>query len=74
MGRTCRSANEIELTAAHELWIGSAQDTNMLDLANTPMQCALAGPGSFFNPDFLELSKQGTGMPDAGKRCTGKGG
>ena len=29
--------------------------TNRLDLATTPMQAALAGPGAFPNPDFLEV-------------------
>ena len=31
--------------------------TNRLDLATLPEQAALVGPGSFANPDFLEVSE-----------------
>lgn len=32
-----------------DMWV------NRLDLATTPTQAALAGPGAFPNPDFLEV-------------------
>ena len=36
--------------------------TNRLDLATTPLQAALVGPGAIANPDFLEVAKPGNGM------------
>lgn len=36
-------------SSSYDMW------TNRLDLATTPAQAALAGPGAFPNPDFLEV-------------------
>lgn len=33
----------------YDMWV------NRLDLATTPLQSSLTGPGSFPNPDFLEV-------------------